>query len=188
MEQILFNAGPLVFEDAVHHRVAHAAVRHDSVAAQYAFLFSAQAQYGAARVAIEVVGEQFHTIHFEDLERVGQHQQFGFGIQRGFLPRGTEKGKADLDAFVRRTRTHKTRGAGDSTAGDVDGCEGETVAGEKGGFRIRQEDVELIGVRNQSDKKLPEFAVADGGGEAGFMVCGNGFQAYVSALQGALFE
>lgn len=188
MEQILFNAGPLVFEDAVHHRVAHAAVRHDSVAAQYAFLFSAQAQYGAARVAIEVVGEQFHTIHFEDLERVGQHQQFGFGIQRGFLPRGTEKGKADLDAFVRRTRTHKTRGAGDSTAGDVDGCEGETVAGQKGGFRIRQEDVELIGVRNQSDKKLPEFAVADGGGEAGFMVCGNGFQAYVSALQGALFE
>lgn len=177
-----------MLENAVHHRVAHATVGHDAMTAQHAFLFGAQAQYGAAGIAVEVVGEQFHTIHVEILECVGQHQQFGFGIQRGFLPGRAEKGEADLNPFVRWTRAHKPRRAGDSTAGNINGCESKTVAGEKGGFRIRQEGIELIGVRNQSDKKLPEFAVAYGVGEAGFMVCGNGFQVCVSARQGALFE
>lgn len=70
----MFNPGPFVLENAVDHRVAHATVRHYAMTAQHTFFFGAQAQYGAAGIAVEVVGEQFHTIHFEILECVGQHQ------------------------------------------------------------------------------------------------------------------
>ncbi len=100
----------------------------DHVLAQGAFINCADPLQGVLRLLVPVVGLEFDPDAAERLERMGQHQVFRFGVDRGALVARVQPGAADFDARVLGVDGHVAGRARDLAAGDIDGDEGQVDA------------------------------------------------------------
>ena len=71
----------------------------DHVLAQHAFLHRAQFQHRRLRTGIPLIDQKLDPDR-AGVEGVGQHQEFGFRIDRPRAHVGVQEGRADLNASV----------------------------------------------------------------------------------------
>src|SRR5438270_7761684 len=90
---------PLVREDAVHHRVARAAILARAVVAKHAVLLRAQSFDRALRPEVEPVGAKADDLAAERVERVLEQQELARGVDVRALIRLRVPRVADFDAI-----------------------------------------------------------------------------------------
>src|SRR4051794_24608127 len=78
--EMLAHARPLVFEHAVHHRVAHAAVAPRPVMADDAILLRAKRLDRTLRAEVEVVGAQAHHFAMHLFKAMGKEEKLARSV------------------------------------------------------------------------------------------------------------
>src|SRR5229473_4673084 len=109
--ELTLHLRPLVIQNAEVHRIPHPAVPRHQVLAESSFFPGADAKDGIARALIQRISFKFDTNALPNFKSVAQHQELGFGVDRGTLPRRCNPGGTDLRPAIHSVDVHEARTA-----------------------------------------------------------------------------
>ena len=113
--------------------------------AEGAFFLCAEAEDGVAGFLIQCVGFEFDAQALPDFEGVAQHQVFGFGVDGGALPGGSDPSGTDFHAAVGAVDIHESRAADYALRIALDGGEDDGFAAVLLGERFFDQALEIFG-------------------------------------------
>src|SRR5581483_3660596 len=90
--QLCLHPGPFSIQDAEVHRVTLSSIPGEHVFAQRTFFFCSQPKNGLPRTLVHGVGLKLYSQALPAFKGMAQHQVFGFGIDHGPLPWGSDPG------------------------------------------------------------------------------------------------
>src|ERR1700761_3099272 len=95
-----FYFGPLFIDDAVPVAVARAAIRHDDVVAEDAFMFCSECLDGILRLEILMMCLEGHPARAHHFKRVSKLQVLSFDVDAAALIVGLHPRPADLECAM----------------------------------------------------------------------------------------